>query len=113
MSALRSNAPGSKGTRRAPTEPQLSWLRRGLDEPGGKLPLFDARGQRVNHQTVESCIKAGWAERWFDNPLKPDWLVCRLTESGRAVAAEPPLQGEDVTPPPEAVHPASCQAGAE
>ncbi|HYD69653.1 hypothetical protein [Azospirillum sp.] len=101
MSALRSTAPRAKGSRpkgtqRAPTDAQLTWLRRGLDQPGGKLPLFDARGHRVNHQTVESCVKAGWAERWFDNPLKPDWQVCRLTESGRAVAAEPQLELEAV-----------------
>ncbi|HEY0835888.1 MAG TPA: hypothetical protein VGE72_18435 [Azospirillum sp.] len=102
MSALRSNGPRLNGTRRAPTDPQLSWLRRGLDEPGGKLPLFDARGQRVNHQTVESCVRAGWAERWFDNPLKPDWLICRLTDLGRAVAAGMPIELEEATPPPEA-----------
>lgn len=56
-----------------------------MDQPGGKLPLFDLQGQRVKVRLVESCIKAGWAERWFNNPLKPNWLVCRLTDSGRAV----------------------------
>jgi hypothetical protein len=29
-------------------------------------------------------MAAGWAEPWFSNPIKPDWLVCRLTEAGRA-----------------------------
>lgn len=58
-------------------------MSRGLDQPGGKLPLFDERGQRVNAQTIRSCIERGWAERWFANPLKPDWLVCRLTGAGR------------------------------
>ncbi len=70
-------------SRSAPSDVQGAWLRRGLDQPGGKLPLFDERGQRVKKATVEACLKAGWAERWFDNPLKPDWLVCRLTETGR------------------------------
>ncbi|MBP2315878.1 hypothetical protein [Azospirillum soli] len=76
-------APRRTGSRRPPSGPQAAWLRRGLDQPGGKLPLFDTDGQRVKKQTIESCIKAGWAERWFHNPLKPDWLVCRLTEAGR------------------------------
>lgn len=76
-------------SRRTPSEQQAAWLRRGLDQPGGKLPLFDGHGQRVNAQTIRSCIAQGWAQRWFANPLKPDWLVCRLTEAGRrAVAAQ-------------------------
>lgn len=70
-------------TRRTPTEPQRAWLRRGLEQPGGKLPLFDEDGRRVKEQTIRSCLAAGWAERWFSNPLKPDWLVCRLTDAGR------------------------------
>ena len=69
----------------APTSSQLSWLRRGLDQPGGKLPLFDGGGQRVNPRTIKSCISQGWAEPWFANPIKPDWLVCKLTEAGRRV----------------------------
>lgn len=69
-----------------PTSPQLLWLRRGLDQPGGKLPLFDADGQRMSERTVRSCIEKGWAEPWFANPMKPDWLVCKLTPLGRAVA---------------------------
>ena len=66
-----------------PTEAQREWLSRGLQQPGGKLPLFDRWGQRVNEQTVRACISHGWAEPWFTNPLKPDWLVCRLTANGR------------------------------
>lgn len=72
---------------RRPTAAQRRWLRRGLDQAGGKLPLFDGRGQKVSRRMVEACIAAGWAEPWFDNPLKPEWLVCRLTEAGRGVAA--------------------------
>ncbi|MGH6948654.1 MAG: hypothetical protein ACREDZ_15085 [Kiloniellales bacterium] len=67
---------------------QRTWLARGLKQPGGKLPLFDVQGQRVNPRTVESCLTHGWAERWFDNPMKPEWQVCRLTAAGRAVLAE-------------------------
>ena len=69
-----------------PTPEQREWLKRGLDQPGGKLPLFDDDGQQVNPQTVRTCLDHGWAEPWFANPLKPDWLVCKLTPAGRAVA---------------------------
>lgn len=69
-----------------PTATQLAWLRRGLDQPGGKLPLFDANGKRVSERTVRACIEQGWAEPWFENPIKPDWLICKLTEQGRSVA---------------------------
>ena len=72
-----------------PSRAQRRWLRRGLSQPGGKLPLFDRNGQRVSDRLVRACIRHGWAEPWFDNPLKPDWLVCRLTRAGRAVTEEP------------------------
>lgn len=68
-----------------PTTEQLEWLRRGIDQPGGKLPLFDRYGQNVSPRTIRACIDHGWAEPWFSNPLKPDWLVCRLTSEGRAL----------------------------
>ena len=70
-----------------PTKAQLAYLRRGLGQPGGKLPLFDRDGRRIGDRTVRSCIKQGWAKPWFDNPLKPGWLVCKLTDMGRALAA--------------------------
>lgn len=68
-----------------PTPAQKAYLRRGLDQPGGKLPLFDENGQRYNPRTIRSCIDQGWAAPWFDNPIKPDWLVCKLTRAGRAL----------------------------
>ena len=55
-----------------PTPAQRSWLRRGLNQPGGKLPLFDGEGQQICERTVRACIDKGWAEPWFSNPLKPD-----------------------------------------
>jgi hypothetical protein len=73
---------------RPPSARQMAWLARGLTQPGGKLPLFDELGQRVSPRTIRSCIARGWAEHWFDNPLKPDWLVCRLTAAGRAVVED-------------------------
>jgi hypothetical protein len=76
-----------------PTAVQLRWLMRGLDQPGGKLPLFDTDGQRIAERTIRACIAHGWAEKWFENPLRRDWLVCRLTHLGRVVAAEGPQPG--------------------
>ncbi len=67
-----------------PTPVQRSWLARGRDQAGSKLPLFDRDGQRIDPRTIQSCIQQGWAEPWFSNPLKADWLVCRLTPAGRA-----------------------------
>lgn len=69
-----------------PTLPELLYLRRGVTQPGGKLPLFDLDGQAVAAAIVRRCLARGWAEPWFSNPLKPDWLVCKLTEIGRRVA---------------------------
>ena len=74
----------------APTSTQRAWLARGLGQPGGKLPLFDVHGQKVNPRTVRACLDQGWAEPWFSNPLKPDWLVCKLTLAGYAVLGHAP-----------------------
>ncbi|MBL6932683.1 MAG: hypothetical protein ISR45_07005 [Rhodospirillales bacterium] len=70
------------------SDKQLRWLQRGLDQAGGKLPLFDDKGRKVSDRTVKSCIEHGWAEPWFSNPLKPDWLICKLTDTGRDIAQE-------------------------
>lgn len=68
-----------------PSRVQLGWLKRGVDAPGGKLPLFDRSGREVPRRVIECCVRAGWASPWFSNPLKPDWLVCRITDKGRDV----------------------------
>ena len=68
---------------------QRKWLERGLTQPGGKLPLFDEDGRKVSQQVVKKCVEMGWAEPWFANPTKPDWLVCKLSASGRAALADP------------------------
>jgi hypothetical protein len=82
----------ARGSRRTvevrPTAAQAAYLRRGLGETGGKLPLFDRDGQRYRAQTIRTCITQGWANPWFSNPIMPDWLVCRLTTAGRAAIAE-------------------------
>ena len=79
-----------------PTEPQRRYLERGLTEPGGKLPLFDHEGREVAPRTIQACLAHGWAEPWFSNPLKPDWLVCRLTAKGYAVLGRAPPEPPDV-----------------
>lgn len=80
---------GPVGGQESPAQPnaaQRRYLVRGLRQPGGKLPLFDEEGQHVNPALVRACIAHGWAEPWFGNPIKPDWLVCKLTEAGRRIA---------------------------
>lgn len=64
---------------------ERSYLEMGIQQAGGKLPLFDKYGQEISPVVIKSCLEKGFAERWFANPLKPDWLVCRLTEKGRKV----------------------------
>jgi hypothetical protein len=88
-----------EATRQAPrpTVSQLAWLKRGCDQPGGKLPLFDHDGQRINPRTIQACLEQGWAAPWFDNPIKPDWLVCKLTPAGRRLVEAT----EEAAPDPE------------
>ncbi len=66
-----------------PSRAQRRYLQLGLEQAGGKLPLFDRQGQKIHRRTIETCLAHGWCEPWFRNPIKPDWLVCRLTEAGR------------------------------
>jgi hypothetical protein len=70
-----------------PTLQEILYLRRALTQPGGKLPLFDLDGQEVNEDVVRRCLGRGWAEPWFNNPVKPNWLVCKLTPAGSRVAS--------------------------
>jgi hypothetical protein len=93
----RKPAPGNGDTRKSaasphspPTEAQRRWLARGADQPGGKLPLFDRQGREVPKATIKACIEAGWAEPWFANPVKPDWLVCKLTAEGYRIIGRAP-----------------------
>lgn len=77
-----------KGLPPAPGEPtalQRAWLARALDQAGGKLPLFMEDGRKIDQRTVKSCLEKGWCEPWYTNPLKPDWLVCKITDKGRAL----------------------------
>lgn len=71
-----------------PSAVQLKWLRMGLGQPGGKLPLFDRYGQRIDKRTIRACLVNGWAEPWVSNPIKPDWEVCKLSEAGRGLFSD-------------------------
>jgi hypothetical protein len=72
-----------------PTDAQRRYLERGLRESGGKLPLFDREGREIPKKTIEACVAHGWAEPWNQNPIKPDWLVCRLTPAGYRALGHP------------------------
>ena len=50
-------------------------------------PLSSKLLNKVDARIIRSCIELGWAEPWFNNPLKPDWLICKLTEAGRRLAS--------------------------
>jgi hypothetical protein len=78
-----------------PTEPQRRYLERGLSEPGGKLPLFDRDGRQVPRKTIDACLAHGWAEPWTANPIKSDWLVCKLTSAGYRVLGVAPAGARD------------------
>ncbi len=70
---------------KSPSQAQLRYLVLGHGQPGGKLPLFDRNGQQISATTIRSCIANGWAEPWFKNPIKKDWLVCKLTDKGQKI----------------------------
>ena len=55
---------------------------------GRQAAAFRRVRPQVSERTVKSCIDKGWAEPWFANPLKPAWLVCKLTKAGRTAAIE-------------------------
>ena len=80
---LEKNSTGAVHSR--PTNAQKKYLKLGSNQPGGKLPLFDQNGQRINERTIQACMKAGWCEPWARNPIEPKWLVCKLTKDGQEV----------------------------
>ncbi|WP_033314953.1 hypothetical protein [Robiginitomaculum antarcticum] len=62
---------------------ERAYLAMGNHQAGGKLPIFDQNGQEIPARVIRACLDKGLAERWFANPMKPDWLVCRITDQGR------------------------------
>jgi hypothetical protein len=78
----------NNGNSSGPSLAQRRYLSLGLSQPGGKLPLFDRSGQKVDARTIRACLSAGWCDPWYANPIEPKWLVCKLTEDGRAIAGD-------------------------
>jgi len=60
----------------------------GLTQANGKLPLFDEFVKRDSDRTVKVCVDKRWAEPWFNNPIKPDWMICKLTDNGRQLVSK-------------------------
>lgn len=70
------------------SEEQRRWLRVGLDQPGGKLPLYDDYGNRISQSLIDSCLLNGWVEAWAGRPSGAPVRICRLTESGVSALQE-------------------------
>ena len=49
---------------------------------------ISAVNKKISQKTIQTCIDQGWARPWFENPIKSDWLVCRLTDRGRDLLTE-------------------------
>jgi hypothetical protein len=81
-----------------PSEAQLRYLRRGLGQPGGKLPLFDEVGHEIPHRTIEICIAHGWAEPLVKHAAQAGWMMCRLTPTGYQALREEPPAGRGAAP---------------
>ncbi len=68
------------------TELELrDWLRGGLNREDGRLAMFDTFGEPVRKIIIKTAIAEGLAEPWFSSPMRPQWMVCRLTSKGRDV----------------------------
>lgn len=87
-------APARRARKAAPTPAQRAWLARGLDQPGGKLPIFAPDGREIPHETIRACLAHGWAEPWFANPIKPDWIIAKLTPEGRRLVEPRPAAAD-------------------
>ncbi len=64
-----------------------AWLSGGLNRADSRLALFDQFGEPIDPNIVKSAIEKGLAEPWFSSPMRPQWMVCRLTSQGRHVLA--------------------------
>ncbi len=71
-------------TARETEEAMRQWLQGGLDREDGRLAIFDMFGEPVNKSVIKSAIASGLAEPWFSSPMRPQWMVCRITPKGRA-----------------------------
>ena len=72
--------------RARPTAVQRAYLRRGLDQPGGKLPLFDRNGQRYPERTIRACIELAGLQADRRGPRIGGRPATRLTGAERRVS---------------------------
>src|SRR5260370_27741139 len=62
-----------------PSTAQRAWLLRGLNQPGGKLPLFDESGQRISPRTIPSSLDQCWSQPGVAKPTQPYLLLWHPT----------------------------------
>jgi hypothetical protein len=77
----------SRKSARVSDREMREWLSGGLKRPESRLALFDQFGEPIDRALVRKAISSGYAEPWFANPMRPEWMVCRLTARGRAALA--------------------------
>jgi len=66
------------------TEIELrNWLEAGSQRTDGRLAMFDQFGEPVSKGVIKTAIASGLAEPWFSSPMRPQWMVCRITQKGR------------------------------
>ena len=67
------------------TQKERDYLRMGINQPGGKLPLFDGQGQEINLSVIKACVNKGLAEQWFcllyTSPSPRDATLSRMPSS--------------------------------
>jgi len=64
-----------------PSEAQRVWLSKGLQQPGGKLPLFDEWGQKVSSRTVRFWVQVD--TQWIGASIGKETLHYRYRPDGR------------------------------
>jgi len=75
-----------------PSPDELNWMRRGLGQPGGKIPVFDENDNPVDPKIVRRCLEQQWVEPWIGNQKNPDnlYMACRLSPLGRRLVGREP-----------------------
>ncbi|MEJ2027151.1 MAG: hypothetical protein P8X52_06795, partial [Limibacillus sp.] len=75
-----------------PSPEELNWMRRGLGQPGGKIPVFDENDNPVDPKIVRRCLEQQWVEPWIGNQKNPNnlYMACRLSPLGRRLVGREP-----------------------
>ena len=93
--AMRSRPRAVSRAGMRPTAAQRRYLKRGLDQPDGKLPLFDAEGQAIDRKTIE-LLRRAWLGRTLDRATRKNptgWSASsrrRATSSSDGSGPMPP-----------------------